>query len=221
MASPRARTRSLEAMQHLDRRDEGSCQRAYSRLAGFPGRNAGLMKIISQTRIPDKNIQIWITDLGSSNESERRKARSLLVAEGAYVVPDLIQALSNGNHHVRREVAHILAKTKNITTASALVHALEDEDHDVRWAAMEALIALDRAGLEPLLQILMKDIDSAWLLEGAHHILHVLNDKGHLSTPMRKVFSALEGTEAGYTVPWAAKTAWESLFGSERSNGGE
>ena len=168
-----------------------------------------------------KKIQMWINDLGSTNDKERVKARSLLINEGVNAAPSLIQALSNSNQDVRRETAHILAKTKNITAASALVHALEDEDHDVRWAAMEALIALDRAGLEPLLQIIKKDIDSAWLLEGAHHILHVLNDKGHLSTPMRKVFSALEGTEAGYTVPWAAKTAWESLFGSERSNGGE
>ncbi len=72
---------------------------------------------------------------------------------------------------------------------------------------MEALIALDFAGLEPLLQILMKDIDSAWLLEAAHHILHVLKGRGRPSTPMLKVFRALEGVEPGYTVPWAAKPA--------------
>ena len=164
---------------------------------------------------------MWINDLGNPNDKERVKARSLLISEGVNAAPSLIRALTNGNRHVRREVAQILAQTKDITAASALVYALEDEDHDVRWTAMEALIALDRASLEPLLQILMKDIDSALLLEGAHHILHVLKDKGHLSTPMLKVFSALEGSEAGYTVPWAAKTAWESLFGPERSNGSE
>jgi hypothetical protein len=168
-----------------------------------------------------KKIQMWINDLGNPNDKERVKARSLLISEGVNAAPSLIRALTNGNRHVRREVAQILAQTKDITAASALVYALEDEDHDVRWTAMEALIALDRASLEPLLQILMKDIDSALLLEGAHHILHVLKDKGHLSTPMLKVFSALEGSEAGYTVPWAAKTAWESLFGPERSNGSE
>ena len=181
------------------------------------------MKIKSNLPAPKskKKIQMWINDLGNPNDKERVKARSLLISEGVNAAPSLIQALTNGNRHVRREVAQILAETKDITAASALVHALEDEDHDVRWTAMEALIALDRAGLEPLLQILMKDIDSALLLEGAHHILHILKDKGHLSTPMLKVFSALEGSEAGYTVPWAAKTAWESLFGPERSNGSE
>ncbi len=86
---------------------------------------------------------------------------------------------------------------------------------------MEALIALDRVGLKPLLQILMKDVDSVWLLEGAHHILHVLKDKGRLSTPMLKVFRALEGVEPGYTVPWAAEAAWKSLFGPKRSERSE
>ena len=63
----------------------------------------------------------------------------------------------------------------------------------------------------------MKDFDSAWLQEGAHHILHVLKNISRLNTPMLKVFRALEGVEPGYTVPWAAKTAWESLFGPKRA----
>jgi HEAT repeat protein len=171
------------------------------------------MKIISHTHIPDKNIQQWITDLGSSNESERRKARSLLVSEGANAVPDLIQALSNGNQHTRMQVVRIFTQTRDLSAAPALVHALEDEDHDIRWTAMKGLIAFERAGLEPLLQALMKDFDSVWLREGAHHILNVLKKKKYLRQPCLQVLQALEGVEPEVTVAGAAEAAWESLFG--------
>ena len=112
------------------------------------------MKSISREGNSKQKIRIWINDLGGPNDKERIKARSLLISEGVNAVPGLIQALSNGNQVVRREAAKIFAQTGDSTAASALVHALEDEDHDVRWAAMETLIALDRAGLEPLLQSL-------------------------------------------------------------------
>ena len=173
------------------------------------------MRSISQTQIPDKNIPMWITGLGSSNESERRKARSLLVAEGAYVVPDLIQALYNGNRHTRMQVVRIFAQTRDLSAAPALVRALEDEDHDIRWTAMKGLIALERAGLEPLLEALMKDFESVWLREGAHHILNVLKKKKYLRQPCLQVLQALEGVEPEVTVPWAAEAAWETLFGPE------
>ena len=171
------------------------------------------MKRILQVPKSKKNIQVWIDDLGSPKRLERLKARSMLVGEGKDAVPGLIRALSKGNQHARWEAAKILALTIDRTAGSALVHALEDEDIGVRWAAMEALIALDRACLEPLVQALMKDIGSVWLLEGARHILHVLKDRGRLRKPMTKVFMALEGVEPEVTVPWAAEEAWESLFG--------
>jgi HEAT repeat protein len=171
------------------------------------------MKSILKTQIPNKDIQLWITDLGSLNESERLKARLLLVAEGTKAVPDLIQALSCGNRHARWEAARALTVIKDPSAATALVRALEDEDHDVRWASMKALIALERAGLEVLLQALTKDFDSVWLREGAHHVLNVLKKKRQLRQPSLLVLQALEGVEPEVTVPWAAEAAWESLFG--------
>ena len=171
------------------------------------------MKKTSITQDSRKNIQMWIRDLGSPDGSKRLKTRSLLVGEGKHAVPGLIQALSNGNRHARWEAAKILALTIDPTAGSALVHALEDEDIGVRWAAMEALIALDRACLEPLVQALMKDVGSVWLLEGARHVLHVLKNRGRLKKPMMKVFEALQDVEAELTAPRAAEEAWESLFG--------
>lgn len=128
------------------------------------------------------NIQLWVKQLGNLDEVERIIARSLLIKEGVTAVPRLIKALSNGKQQTRLETAQILARTRDPSAASALVQALTDEDHDVRWAAMKALIALDRGGLEPLLQALVKDLDSVWLLEGAHHILHVLKNRAILES---------------------------------------
>jgi HEAT repeat protein len=158
-------------------------------------------------------IQIWIDDLGSLDESERLKARLALIREGSEVVSALIQTLSTGNPHARWETARALAVIKDPSAAEALVSALEDEDHDVRWAAMKALIGLNRDGLEPLLQALIRDFDSVWLREGAHHVLKVLKKQSQLRQPSLHVLQALEGTEPEYAVPRAAEAAWESLFG--------
>jgi hypothetical protein len=213
MALPRVNFFYKAAMQYFHRPDDWSCEYTFCRQAWSPGRNTGTMKNISQTRIPDKNIQQWITDLGSSSESERKKARSSLITEGANAVPDLIQALSNSNRQSRMEVVKIFSQMRDPSAAPALVRALEDEDHDIRWTAMKGLIAFERAGLEPLLEALIKDFDSVWLREGAHHILNVLKKKKYLRQPCLSVLQALEGVEPGVTVPWAAEAAWESLFG--------
>jgi hypothetical protein len=167
--------------------------------------------------LPSQNtkplVQMWTSDLASSTESERLKARLSLIREGEAAVPALIQVLSTGNQPARWEAARALAVIKDSSAAAALVGALEDEDHDVRWAAMKALIGLNRDGLEPLLQALIRDFDSVWLREGAHHILNVLKKQRKLRRPSLHVLQALEGLEPEVAVPWAAETAWESLFG--------
>ena len=168
---------------------------------------------ISQEPDLEKNIKLWINDLGSSVVAQCLQARLMLIRAGAMAVPALIQGLSNGNPHTRWEAACALTVIKDASAAAALLHALEDENHDVRWAAMEGLIALGRAGLEPLLQALMQDFDSVWLREGAHHILNVLKKQRQLRQPILWVLQALDGVEPEVTVPWAAKSARESLFG--------
>jgi HEAT repeats len=131
-------------------------------------------------------------------------------------VSNLIETLSKGSREDRLQAAQFLGMIKDTQAVYALVYALEDEDHDVRWAAMEALIALNQACLEPLLQALMKDFESVWLREGAHHILHQLLKKGSLTEPVVRVFTALEGIEPFIEVPWAAEAAWEELFRSQK-----
>jgi HEAT repeat protein len=178
-----------------------------------------MKKIMSEIPVSSLEIQLWIDELGSAIGSERLKARLSLIREGTPAVPALIKLLRGGNAHARWEAAVALETIRDPSAASALVCALEDDDHDVRWAAMKALIALDRVGLESLLRALMQDFDSVWLREGARHILHELKKQRQLRQPSLGVLQALDGLEPGVAVPLAAEAAWEKLFGpgKERS----
>jgi len=163
--------------------------------------------------LPSHQIEETARSLGLSDENKRLQARRSLEAAGKKAVLILIEALLNGNRFARREAAEALATIKEKSTARALVVALEDADHDVRWAAMKALIALDQDGLEPLLLALTRNFDSAQLREGARHILNTLLKNSCLESPLLPVLEALEGMEPAATVPWAAERAWERLYG--------
>ena len=144
------------------------------------------------------------------------EARKSLEAAGKKAVLILIEALLNGNNLARKEAADALAFIKEPSSAGALVVALEDDDHDVRWAAMKAIIALDQDGIESLLQGLIKDFSSAHLREGARHILNTMRQNSCLEGPLLPVLKALEGIEPTATVPWAAEAAWEELYGPNK-----
>lgn len=59
-----------------------------------------------------------------------------------------------------------------------LVEQLKDDNAGIRWAAADALIALRRDAIHPLLGALLRDFDLLWLRQSAHHILHVMIDAG-------------------------------------------
>ncbi len=155
--------------------------------------------------------------LGLPEKTKRTEARLALEAAGKRSALILIEALLNGNRLARREAAEALATIKEPTTAKALVMALEDDDHDVRWTAMKALIGLDQDALEPLLQALMKDFGSVQLREGAQHILNALKKDSCLEKPIADVLDALKGVEPAVTGPWVAQAAWESLYGPKKN----
>lgn len=162
------------------------------------------------------NFQSLITDLKDYNGLIRQRARLALEDIGTPVVPDLIHTLSCPNPHARWEAAKALAVIPDPRAAEALVQTLEDEDISVRWAAAEALIALDRSALEALLRALTKDFSSIWLREGAHHVLHQLKKRNFLTPKESKVFEALEHLAPEMEVPWAAESALEEILLSYR-----
>ena len=80
--------------------------------------------------------------------------------------------------------------------ASELVATLKDSNFGVRWLAAEGLIAIGRDVLPPLMETLTKHSDSAWLREGAHHVLHDLaNRDPEVKDFVAPVITALEGSE--------------------------
>ena len=148
-----------------------------------------------------------IERLASSSGTDSRETRRRLADAGGALTPQLLAALEHGSKHQRWEVIKVFEEIADPAAAPALVHALTDGSVSVRWAAANALIALDRAGLHALFTALTKQLDSYWLREGAHHVLHVLKDQGRLYPVEVEVFEALEGAAPDIQTPWAAERA--------------
>ncbi len=164
-----------------------------------------------QNPIQTDDIQTLIKELDNPDGMERRRARISLVTIGYQAVPALIKVLSDERGHVRWEAGKALGEIGDPSAAPALVKLLEDDNQDVRGVASEGLIALDRGSVVPLLQALVKRFSSVWLRNGAHHVLHILKQRGHLTDPEVKVFDALEDVVPEVEVPWAAENALEAL----------
>jgi HEAT repeat protein len=164
----------------------------------------------SLTKI-DRDIQGLIEELSDPDGLKRQRARLLLAESGSIAIPQLIEVLSDPNWKIRWEATKTLAEIKDPAPAPDLVKELVDDCVDVRWAAMEALIAMGRGCLPALLQELEKDFGSARYREGANHILHVLKDKGLLKKEELAVYEALQGLGSDARVAWTAKSALDVL----------
>ena len=151
----------------------------------------------------DDAIRSLVQALGSKNDWDRLTARRSLVAIGDPAVPALLAALEHREWLVRWETAKALVAINSPQSAAALVKALEDEHFGVRWLAAEGLIRLGRHSLVPLLQALIHRPESAWLLEGAHHVLRVLADTD-LHDTILPVLSALSSVEPDIEIVPAA-----------------
>jgi HEAT repeat protein len=158
----------------------------------------------------EATIKKLTANLSSSIDLTRVKARKELVAIGKPAVPFLIEALKNPNHLERWEAAKVLGEVGEAEAASALVEALDDEEFEVRWRAAEALIRMKTKGLKPLLHALIQNADSAFLREGAHHVLHELA-KGELRAYLTPVLIALGSFEPAAEVPAGALRALETM----------
>ncbi len=87
---------------------------------------------------------------------------------------------------------------------------LEDRKVGVRWLAAEALVAIGRPALRPLLEALLQRSASLELREGAHHVLHDLLPRKHFGFVV-PVLEALECPAPELRVPLAAQEVLERL----------
>jgi len=140
----------------------------------------------------------------------RERARLALVYIGEQAVVPLIEALSDRRKKLRWEAARALSDIASPVAVPALVTALQDKDFDVRWLAAQGLIAIGREAIVPLLEALLEYSDSVWLRQGAHHVLHDL-EEDDLEETLEPVMSALESLDPAVEVPVAARVALYSL----------
>ena len=166
-------------------------------------------------RSSDSSPDALIKSLSSEDDGVRVKARHFLVAMGKAAVRPLAEALEDGDELLRWEAAKTLGEIGAPEAAPFLVKALEDEEFDVRWLAAMGLIGMNIRGLKPLLHALMEQGDSAFLREGAHHVIHDLT-KGELRKYLAPVLTALEGTEPTAGCAQAAFHALEMLEKDKR-----
>ncbi len=160
------------------------------------------------------NLKNLISDLSSSNDFTRLKARRELLEAGKPAYASLLQALKHRNCLVRWEAVNILGATGDSEVAPALVGALEDREFEVRWVAAEALTRMGRGGLKTLFQALIENADSAFLREGAHHVFHKLSQgdlNGELRVFLTPILIALESREPAVEIPPVALRSMETM----------
>ena len=131
---------------------------------------------------------------------------------GRPAVDFLIPLLKEPDDEVRWEVAKALSEIADPRVAYDLAATLLDHNFGIRWVAAEALIAIGRDSLVPVLQKLTERPDSSWLRRGAHHVLHDLAKKDPaVQETVKEALAALEGFEPEIGVLGPAYTALERL----------
>ncbi len=155
-------------------------------------------------------IHAFITDLGSADLQDRKRAAENLIAVGQAATSPLLTATTLPNPRIRWEATNLLGQIGGPEAITTLINCLEDDVLDVRWRAAESLIAIGPEVIPFLLKILLRRPTSVWLREGAQHILPDLRTKQNhdLITP---VIEALQSGEPGLAVPLTAHRALKDL----------
>ena len=157
--------------------------------------------------INNQDIDSLIKTLKSKDGIARQRARNTLVEIGEPALDALIEAFKIKEEPMHWEVAKALSRIGTSRAAQVLVDALEDHDFSVRWIAAEGLIHIGYTGLIPLLEALRKKIDSVWLREGGHHIIHDLINRKLVDESTRKVLGPVLETLSHFdamTLKYAA-----------------
>ena len=163
------------------------------------------------------DIPALIAALANKNAEVRRHARNGLIARGRPAVDVLINLLGDRRSHVRWEAAKATGAIGDPKAAEALVAALDDDDDfDVRWLAGQALAALGREGLRPLLLALADRPHSPTLQEGAYHVCHRLSQRQAYRL-VKPVLAALRALEPELVIPAAVRAALNELKASLRT----
>jgi HEAT repeat protein len=122
------------------------------------------------------DIPSLLEALADTRAAVRMRAREALIERGDEVVAPLVELLQHETFHVRWEAAKALEQMQPPAAVVGLTRALRDEEQDVRWVASDALIAIGRPAIEPLLRALIEHGDSYELCQSARRILQHVED---------------------------------------------
>jgi hypothetical protein len=159
---------------------------------------------------PNPSVDEHLKALSSSDAVARQKGREALIKLGEPALAAVVELLKHPQQHVRWEACKTLEGIAHPAAAASLAETLADSDKDVCWVAGEALIALGRDGLEPLLVALMDKDRVPGLQPGSHHVAHELV-KGELAEMLGPLLEALSGPDVELTVPVVAEKILQQL----------
>jgi HEAT repeat protein len=151
-------------------------------------------------------VNSLIAELGSEDGMVRVRARKSLVSIGHAAIGPLVEALASKREWLRWEAAKTLAQIGDPSATQVLIGMLQDKMFDVRWLAAEGLIHIGNKAIKPLLEAVIKQPDSLWIREGAHHVLHDLPEN-NFKELLKPVLHALEDVEPSLEVALAAEAA--------------
>jgi HEAT repeat protein len=151
-----------------------------------------------------------VAALGSTDPIIREKSRIGLVATESEAVVPLVQKLRDPVDRVCWEAAKTLGVIGDPAAANGLAETLSHPNHDVRWVAADALVALDRDGLKQVLMSLLTKANSVEVRSSAHHVLarFAAHKSGDFLKPLLEKFNAYEPAVA---IPPAALRALHEL----------
>ncbi len=131
------------------------------------------------TELENKKVEKLINDLSSDNGIIRQIARHELVKIGHHTTIDhILKLLDSPKHMTRWEAIKAIEQMGDPIATPLLIKSLQDDKFDIRWIAAEGLIRLGESSIKPLMKQIVKDSDSVFIREGAHHILKELESRG-------------------------------------------
>jgi len=139
-------------------------------------------------------IQELLEKLCSEEGLIRKEARNSLVKAGTPVLPYVLELLDSEKHIYRWEAMKVIAEIGSPESIPIFLESLNDDSGDIRWIASEGLIHTGKYSVKPLLELILDKHDSVFVLNGAHHIIHVLSIKKLLPKdfPTQKLLDLLK-----------------------------
>ena len=144
-----------------------------------------------EARAAEEDVRVLLGQLRRGDGPERRRARHALTELGRPVAAAVAEVLGDPDEDARWEAARTLVDLREPSTVMPLLDSLEDRNASVRWLAAEALAAIGEASVLPLLRRLLQRPESAWLREGAHHVLASVSG-GSQRGPLAPLLEQLE-----------------------------